>query len=125
MRLLLIEDSSRLRHGLEIAFRKNGYAVDSAGDGEEGLWFSEANEYDVAIVDIMLPKLDGLSLLRRLRKQGRNLHILLLTAKDSVKDRVTGFRAGADDYLVKSSTWKNSSPGSKHSVDVPTEKRIP
>jgi DNA-binding response OmpR family regulator len=101
MRLLLIEDSSRLRRGLEIALRKSGYAVDSASDGEEGLWLAESNDYDVIILDIMLPKLDGVSLLRCLRKKGRNLHVLLLTAKDTVQDRVLGLRAGADDYLVK------------------------
>jgi len=101
MRLLLIEDSPRLRRGLEIAFRKDGYAVDAAGDGEEGLWYAESNDYDVVILDVMLPKLDGVSVLRRLREQGRHLHVLLLTAKDTVQDRVKGLRAGADDYLVK------------------------
>ena len=101
MRLLLIEDSSRLRRGLEMTFRKAGYAVDAAADGEEGLWHAEANEYDVVVLDIMLPKLDGVSLLRRLRAKERQVHVLLLTAKDTLQDRVAGLRAGADDYLVK------------------------
>lgn len=101
MRLLLIEDSSRLRRGLEMAFRKAGYAVDAAGDGEEGLWCAESNDYDVVVLDIMLPKLDGVSLLRRLREKERHVHVLLLTAKDTLQDRVAGLRAGADDYLVK------------------------
>lgn len=84
-----------------MAFRKGGYAVDAAGDGEEGLWFAESNDYDVVVLDIMLPKLDGMSLLRRLRDKERHVHVLLLTAKDTLQDRVTGLRAGADDYLVK------------------------
>lgn len=101
MRLLLIEDSSRLRRGLTMALRKSGYAIDVAGDGEEGLWYAESHDYDAVILDIMLPKLDGISLLRRLRERGRDVHVLLLTAKDAVQDRVKGLRAGADDYLVK------------------------
>lgn len=90
-----------MRRGLEGSLRKSGYAVDSAGDGEEGLWLAETNDYDVVILDIMLPKLDGVSVLQQLRKKGRDLHVLLLTAKDTVQDRVNGLRAGADDYLVK------------------------
>lgn len=84
-----------------MALRRSGYATDVAGDGEEGLWLIESNAYDVVILDIMLPKLDGLSVLRRMREAGRKEHVLLLTARDSVADRVDGLRQGADDYLIK------------------------
>ena len=81
--------------------RRNGFAVDASADGEEGLWLAETNDYDAIVLDIMLPKLDGLALLQRLRKQGKQTHVLLLTAKDTVPDRVRGLELGADDYLVK------------------------
>jgi DNA-binding response OmpR family regulator len=101
MRVLLVEDSKRLRTTVGASLRRTGYAVDAAGDGEEGLWLAESNDYDVIVLDIMLPKLDGLSLLKRLRERGMPTHILLLTAKDTVGDRVHGLRLGADDYLIK------------------------
>ena len=101
MRILLIEDSERLRRGIEAFLRQSGYVVDCAEDGEQGLWLGVANDYDLAILDIMLPKLDGLAVLRQLRAQGRQLPIMMLTAKDPVADRVAGLRAGADDYLTK------------------------
>jgi DNA-binding response OmpR family regulator len=101
MRLLLVEDSPRLQRSLTTALKKAGYAVDVAGDGEEGLWLATNNDYDTVILDLMLPRLDGLSLLERLRAGGKLTHVLLLTAKDTVEDRVRGLRKGADDYLVK------------------------
>ncbi len=101
MRVLLVEDSKRLRTTVGAALRRSGYAVDAAGDGQEGLWLAESNDYDVILLDIMLPKLDGLSVLQRLRRGGASTHVLLLTAKDTVADRVHGLRLGADDYLVK------------------------
>ena len=101
MRVLLVEDSPRLVTSLGTALRKSGYAIDVSSDGEEGLFLATHNAYDVIVLDIMLPKLDGLSLLARLREQGNLAHVLLLTAKDTVEDRVTGLRAGADDYLIK------------------------
>ena len=101
MRILLVEDSERLRRSVGDALKKSGYAVDAAGDGEEGLWLAESNDYDVIVLDIMLPGLDGLSLLRRLREAGNKAHVLLLTAKDTVDDRVRGLQGGADDYLIK------------------------
>jgi DNA-binding response OmpR family regulator len=81
--------------------RKTGYAVDVAGDGEEGLWYAESNDYDVIVLDLMLPKMDGLTVLQRLRDQGKTTHILILTARDTVEDRVRGLQMGADDYLIK------------------------
>lgn len=101
MRLLLVEDSARLQRSVMTALKRSGYAVDAAGDGEQGLWLAESNRYDVIILDIMLPKMDGLAILRRLREKGRQDHVLLLTARDTVADRVEGLRRGADDYLVK------------------------
>jgi DNA-binding response OmpR family regulator len=101
MRILVVEDSPRLQRSLETALRRTGYAVDVASDGEEGLWQATSNDYDVIVLDIMLPKRDGLSVLAELRKKGSHTHVLLLTARDTVDDRVTGLRTGADDYLVK------------------------
>ena len=81
--------------------RKAGYAVDITGDGEEGLWLAEGNHYDVIILDLLLPGMDGLSLLRSLREGGNTVHVLILTAKITLEDKVLGFRVGADDYLTK------------------------
>jgi len=101
MRVLIVEDSPRLQRTIGTALRKSGYAVDVAGDGEEGLWMAESHDYDVIILDIMLPKRDGLAVLGDLRQHGKSTHVLLLTARDTVPDRVRGLRAGADDYLIK------------------------
>jgi DNA-binding response OmpR family regulator len=101
MKLLLIEDSRRLRTSLTTGLRRLGFAVDEAADGEEGLMLARSGNYDVVILDLMLPKLDGISVLRRLREAGSTVNVLILTAKDAVPDRVAGLRAGADDYLPK------------------------
>ena len=101
MRVLLVEDSETLRRSVRRALRHAGFAVDTAADGAEGLAAAELNDYDALVLDVMLPKLDGLALLRRLRAAGKTTHVLLLTARDTVADRVEGLRLGADDYLVK------------------------
>ncbi len=101
MKLLLVEDSARLRATLEQGLRKAGYAVDTAKDGREGLWLATENQYDVIVLDLMLPEIDGLTVLRKLREQGKSTHVLILSAKDLVEDRIQGLRYGADDYLVK------------------------
>ncbi len=101
MRVLLVEDSARLQKSVGTALRRSGYSLDLASDGEEGLWMAESNDYDAIVLDIMLPKRDGLSVLKLLRQSGRSTHVLLLTARDTVPDRVKGFEAGADDYLIK------------------------
>jgi len=101
MRILFVEDSEIMRRSVRRALRHAGFAVDTAADGDEGLAAAEMNAYDALILDIMLPKLDGLSLLRKLRASGNRTHVLLLTARDTVADRVDGLRQGADDYLVK------------------------
>jgi DNA-binding response OmpR family regulator len=101
MRVLLIEDSERLQRSISTGLRKAGYAIDVSGNGKDGLWYACSNEYDVIILDLMLPGLDGLSLLRQLRAAGRDAHVLILTARDTIEDRVLGLRSGADDYLIK------------------------
>jgi DNA-binding response OmpR family regulator len=101
MKILLVEDSRRLQRSLGAGLSKLGYAVDITGDGEEGLWFAESNDYDVIILDLMLPGIDGLSILKKLREQGDRTHILILTARSTVEDRVKGLQLGSDDYLTK------------------------
>jgi DNA-binding response OmpR family regulator len=101
MRLLLVEDYPPLQKSVAQGLREAGFAVDVSGDGQEALWYARGNPYDVIVLDLMLPGLDGLSLLRRLRAEGRQTHVLIITAKDAVPDRVAGLNAGADDYLVK------------------------
>lgn len=101
MRVLLVEDSQILLRTVRRALRHAGFAVDTAADGEERLAAATLSDYDVVVLDIMLPKLDGLTLLRRLRASEKTTHVLLLTARDTVADRVEGLRQGADDYLVK------------------------
>ena len=101
MRVLLVEDSARLGKYVKDGLSQAGYSLDLAPDGEEGLWLALSNDYDAIILDLMLPKMDGMNVLRRLRKKGRKTHVLILTAKDSVSDRVRGLEEGADDYLVK------------------------
>ena len=101
MRILLVEDSERLQRYVSKGLRMAGWAVDVAGDGEEGLWLATENDYDAIVLDLMLPKLDGITVLQRLRAAGSDTHVLILTAKDTVPDRVHGLEQGADDYLVK------------------------
>ena len=101
MRLLLIEDDAPLRLSLALRLEGDGYRVDQASDGEDGLY--QASEYpvDLAIVDLGLPKLSGLEVVQRLRASGKSIPILVLTARGTWQDKVTGLEAGADDYLVK------------------------
>ncbi|MEM9017470.1 MAG: response regulator transcription factor [Verrucomicrobiota bacterium] len=101
MRLLLVEDSHRLRDTVAEALRLSGYKVDATGDGKEGLWLAQDHDYDAAILDIMLPSMDGLTILKTLRDEGKETPIMFLTARDGIHERVEGLRSGADDYLVK------------------------
>lgn len=101
MKLLLVEDNIQLNKALTTLLRRNSYLVDSAFDGEEALLCLEQYTYDVIVLDIMLPKIDGLEVLSRTRKQGIQTPIILLTAKSTVEDRITGLDLGADDYLPK------------------------
>jgi len=101
MRLLIIEDYRPLQQSLTKGLREAGFAVDTTGDGKEGLWYAMGNEYDVIILDLMLPGIGGLEILKQIRRKGQRSHVLILTAKDTVEDRVAGLDLGADDYLVK------------------------
>ena len=101
MKLLLVEDSERLQRSLSMGLQKHGYTVDQAFDGEQALAYIAVTDYEAIVLDLMLPKLDGLSVLRRLREQGRNSHVLILSANDQTEDRIRGLDLGADDYLVK------------------------
>ncbi len=101
MRLLLVEDDTRLAGLLVRGFRAEGYAVDVSGTVEEASWLAGENPYDVLIFDVMLPDGDGFALCQQLRQGGNWTPVLMLTARDSVNDRVRGLDAGADDYLVK------------------------
>jgi len=101
MRVLLVEDSDSLRASLEEALRRTGYAVDAVSDGRRGLLNAQTTAYDAIVLDWMLPEVDGLTVLRRLREKGVKTPVLMLTARDTVADRVLGLTSGADDYLVK------------------------
>lgn len=101
MRVLVVEDERKISSYLKRALEEQGYAVDTAFTGREALDYADAAPYDIIILDILLPELDGLSVCRELRRRGNRTPILMLTARDSVDDRVNGLDAGADDYLVK------------------------
>jgi two-component system OmpR family response regulator len=101
MRILVVEDDNKIASFLVKWLKQAGYAVDRCADGEEGLVFAESTAYDAAVVDIMLPKLDGLSLVQRLRAKKIRTPVIILSAKAAVDDRVKGLEAGADDYLTK------------------------
>lgn len=101
MKLLVVEDSERLRRSLGQGLQRAGFAVDLTADGREGLAYASVNDYDVIILDLMLPQIDGLTVLKTLRRQGTNTHVLILSARDQVEDRIRGLELGADDYLIK------------------------
>ncbi len=101
MRLLIVEDDQQLSEALGALLRQSGYEVDAHSDGRTALNALLASDYDLAVIDLMLPGMNGVALVRSLRKQNRGLPILIITARDSIEDRVGGLDAGADDYLVK------------------------
>ena len=101
MRLLVIEDYPPLQQSLVKGLREAGFAVDATRDGAEGLWYAMGSEYDVIILDLMLPSMPGLEILKKIRAADNKAQVLILTAKDTVEDRVAGLDLGADDYLVK------------------------
>ena len=101
MRVLLIEDHKPLVRALRQGLEEEGFAVDVAYDGEEGAYKARTADYDAIVLDLMLPKEDGLSLLRRWRREGMTTHVLVLTARSSIDDKVRGLDLGADDYLTK------------------------
>jgi two-component system copper resistance phosphate regulon response regulator CusR len=101
MRLLLVEDEPRVAHFIAKGLRERGYAVDTAQDGEDALYKAGINEYDLILLDVMLPLKNGFDVCKALRASGANLPVLMLTARDAVEDRVKGLDSGADDYLSK------------------------
>ncbi len=101
MRILLVEDEAPLRETLAARLKRDGFAVDAAADGEEGLYLGREVPFDLAIIDLGLPKLSGMELIETLRKEGHAYPILILTARSSWQDKVEGLKFGADDYLVK------------------------
>jgi len=101
MRILIAEDEKSLNRIIAKQLKASGYSIDCAFNGEEAYELISMTDYDAAVFDVMMPKIDGFSLLRKIRKEGNNLPVLFLTARDSIEDRVEGLDIGADDYLVK------------------------
>lgn len=101
MRILLAEDEPELNRALVAVFRKNNYSVDSVFDGEEAVTYLTEGDYDCAVLDVMMPKMDGITALKTIRKAGKTLPVLILTAKSEIDDRILGLDSGADDYLTK------------------------
>ncbi|HPA00753.1 MAG TPA: response regulator transcription factor [Chiayiivirga sp.] len=101
MRILLVEDEAPLRETLAARLKREGYAVDAASDGEEGIYLGREVPFDVGIIDLGLPRMSGMDLVRLLRSEGKKFPILILTARSSWQDKVEGLKSGADDYLVK------------------------
>jgi DNA-binding response OmpR family regulator len=101
VRILVVEDDARVASFIRRGLREEQYTVDVAGDGEQGHFLAQTGEYDLIILDLLLPKMDGIDVVRRLRKEGVTVPVLILTAKEELKDKVTGLNAGADDYLTK------------------------
>src|SRR4051794_22225931 len=101
MRVLVVEDDKKIASFVVNGLKQNGFAVDLCGDGEDGLSMARSVDYDAAVIDIMLPKLDGLTLVQTIRREGKHVPVLILSAKATVDDRVRGLQAGGDDYLVK------------------------
>ncbi|PYP87401.1 MAG: DNA-binding response regulator [Blastocatellia bacterium AA13] len=106
MRVLLLEDEPRVAHFIARGLREQSYAVDIAGDGEDALYHSSINEYDLFILDVMVPQKDGFQVCREMRAQGIRQPILMLTARDAIDDRVLGLDCGADDYIGKPFDFK-------------------
>lgn len=101
MRILLAEDEKALAKAMVKIFEKNNYSADTVYDGEDALAYLEAGNYDVAVLDIMMPKMDGITVLRKIRAEGNRIPVLMLTAKSEIEDRVLGLDSGANDYLPK------------------------
>jgi len=101
MKILVVEDEERVAHFIQKGLKEEGHAVDVSYDGEDGGFLAEVNEYDLILLDVMLPKKNGFAVCREIRERGVITPVLMLTARDSIEDRVRGLDAGADDYLIK------------------------
>lgn len=123
MRILIAEDEHDLNDLIAQRLSKEHYSVDSCYDGEEAIDYIRMADYDAIILDIMMPKIDGLTVLRTLRENGNNVAVLLLTAKDSINDRVKGLDAGADDYLIKPFAFEELSARLRVLLRTPQQKQ--
>ena len=101
MRILVVEDEKKIADFIKRGLKEEGYAVDMADDGENGFFLATTNDYDLILLDLMLPKLDGITICKKVREEKISTPIIMLTAKDALKDKVIGLNAGADDYLTK------------------------
>lgn len=101
MRILIVEDEKKIADFIKRGLKEEGYAADVAYDGQNALFMAQTNDYDLILLDLMLPKVDGISVCRALRKAKKTMPIIVLTAKDAIKDKVNGLDAGADDYITK------------------------
>jgi DNA-binding response OmpR family regulator len=101
MQVLIVEDEEKITNLLRRGLLEEGYTVDISKDGEDGLYKFDINEYDLVILDLMIPKIDGMEVCRKIREKNTNIPIFILTAKDSTENKVAGLDAGADDYLTK------------------------
>ncbi|MBF0571770.1 MAG: response regulator transcription factor [Candidatus Omnitrophica bacterium] len=125
MRILIVEDERRIASLVARGLKEEHYAVDIANDGEQGLYLAEINPYDLIILDIMLPDYKGVDICRTLRSKGINTPILMLTARSSIKDKVTGLNAGADDYLTKPFSFEELLARVKVLLRRPTSHKTP
>ena len=119
MRILVVEDDNKIASFVVKGLKQAGFAVDRCADGEEALVFAETTPYDAAVVDIMLPKLDGLSLVQRLRSRKVRTPVIFLSAKASVDDRIKGLQAGGDDYLTKPFAFSELTARLQALIDTP------
>jgi len=101
MRILVIEDEKKIQEFIKRGLKEEGYAIDAASDGESGYFLAKTNDYDLILLDLMLPKMDGITVCKKLKEEGVAAAVIMLTAKDTVKDKVIGLDSGADDYLTK------------------------
>ncbi len=125
MRVLVVEDYPRMAKLVRQGLKEEGYAVDLASTGQEGVWLASETEYDAIVLDVMLPDLDGFEVLRRIRGSGRSQPVLMLTARDAVEDRVRGLDLGADDYLIKPFSFAELLARLRALVRRPSEERPP
>lgn len=116
MRILLIEDDALIGNGIQIGLTKSGFAVDWFTDGKSGLAAAQGAPYDAVVLDLTLPKMDGLDVLQAWRKNGQDVPVLILTARDTLDERITGLQRGADDYLLQA-VCVGGSGGTLASVD--------
>ena len=118
MRILLVEDDQQVARAVERGLRAEGFAVDVAVDGPEGLWFARECRYDVVVLDLMLPGASGYEVCRRLREDGNWTPVLVLTARDGAEDETRALDTGADDFLAKPFSYRCCSPGCARSCDA-------